>query len=86
MKLKNIDDACRNVLPHLKHFVCMQSDADRICESRNNANANCVNLQCDKSIRKPEIVFKYMKNLIQSVEESKPISIVVSETSIPDCG
>lgn len=86
MKLKNIDNACRNVLPHLKHFVCVQSDASEISESRKNAKANCVNVQCDKSIRKPEIVFKYIKNLIKSVEDSKPISVVVSNSSVSKCG
>ncbi|VVC35574.1 Hypothetical protein CINCED_3A020887 [Cinara cedri] len=85
MKLKNIDNASRNVLPHLKHFVCIQSDANGICESRRNTKTNCVNVQCDKSIRKPEIVFKYIKNLIQSVEDSKPISVVVSNPSVSEC-
>lgn len=80
-KLKNIDNACRKVLPDLKHFVCMQSDANGVCESRGNAKANYINVQCDKSIRKPEIILNYMKNLMESVDDSKPISIVVGDSS-----
>uniref|UniRef100_A0A2S2QQD5 Fatty acid synthase n=1 Tax=Sipha flava TaxID=143950 RepID=A0A2S2QQD5_9HEMI len=82
-KLKNIDSACRNVLPDLKHFICIQSDADGVCESRNNANSNCINLQCDKSIRKPEIILKYMNKLIESLEDSKPVTVVVSDSLKP---
>lgn len=79
--LRNIDSACRNVLPDLRHFVCMQSDAAEVCESRSSANANCVNVQCSKSVHKPEAVLKHMKKLIESAEDSRPVSVVVGDTS-----
>lgn len=86
VKLKNIDHACRSVVPDLKHFVCMQSDANEVCESRNNVKASCVNVQCDKSIRKPEIILKYMKKMIESIDDSKLVSVVVSDSSISEHG
>jgi len=64
----------------------MQSDANEVCESRSNANSNCINLQCDKSVRKPEIILKYINKLIDSVNDSKPISVVFSDSLIPEHG
>ncbi|CAI6344354.1 unnamed protein product [Macrosiphum euphorbiae] len=83
-KLKNIDKACRNVLPDLKHFICMQSDAIEVCESRSNANYNCINVQCDKSVRKPEIILKYMNKLVDTVNDSKPISVIFDDPLISE--
>lgn len=64
----------------------MQSDANEVCESRSNAKASCINVQCDKSIRKPEIILKHMKRLIESAENSKPVAVVVSDLSVSECG
>lgn len=85
-KLKNIDHACRSVVPDLKHFVCMQSDANEVCESRSNAKTSYVNVQCDKSIRKPEVMLKYMKKMMESVDDSKPVTVIVSDSSITEHG
>lgn len=62
----------------------MQSDANRVCESRSNANSSCINVQCDKSIRKPEIILKYIDKLIESLEDSKPVTVVVSDSLKPE--
>lgn len=62
----------------------MQSDANEVCESRNNAKVHCMNVQCDKSIRKPEIVFKYIKKWIESSEDSKSVAVLVSDSSISE--
>ncbi|XP_026815045.1 fatty acid synthase-like isoform X2 [Rhopalosiphum maidis] len=83
-KLKNIDKACRNVLPGLKHFICMQSDANEVCESRNDAHSNCINIQCDKSVQKPETILKYMNKLVESIIDSKPISVIFSDPLISE--
>lgn len=62
----------------------MQSDASRVCESRSNANSSGINVQCDQSVRKPEIILKYMNKLIESLEDSKPISVVFSDSLKPE--
>lgn len=64
----------------------MQSDANEVCESRSDANASCFNVQCEKSIRKPEIMLKYMKKMIESLDGSKPVSVIVSDSSISEYG
>lgn len=64
----------------------MQSDANEVCESRSNVNSNCINVQCDKSVRKPEIMLKYISKLIESVNGSKPISVIFSDPLIPQHG
>lgn len=83
-KLKNIDNACRNILPDLKHFICMQSDANEVCESRNDTHSHCINVQCDKSVRKPETMLKYMNKLTESIVDSKPVSVVLSNPLISE--
>lgn len=64
----------------------MQSDANEVCESRSNAKSSCINVQCDKSIRKPEIILKHIKRLIESTEDSKPVAVVVSDLSVSEYG
>lgn len=64
----------------------MQSDAIEVCESRSNANYNCINVQCDKSVRKPEIILKYMNKLVDTVNDSKPISVIFDDPLISEHG
>jgi len=64
----------------------MQSDAIEVCESRSNANSNCINVKCDESVRKPEIILKYINKLIESVNDSKPVSVVFSDSLISEHG
>ncbi|XP_050431818.1 fatty acid synthase-like [Adelges cooleyi] len=79
-KLKNVDSACKHIVPDLKYFVSMQSDATEVCESRNDTNSKCINLQCDKFLRRPEAVFNCMNDLIESTDDPKPVAVIVSNS------
>lgn len=43
-------------------------------------------MQCDKSVRKPDIILKYINKLIESVNDSKPVSVVFSDPLISEHG
>jgi len=43
-------------------------------------------VHCDKSIRKPEIILKYINKLLKPAEDSEPITLIVSDPAVSEYG